>query len=79
MIDLYKAASPPASIEWSWAEYRTAFVKGQVAMTNEWGAVVQMAAEQNPDDAATSSTCFRSPDRAPTRSRRPRSAAAITI
>jgi ABC-type glycerol-3-phosphate transport system substrate-binding protein len=49
MIDLYKAASPPASIEWSWAEYRTAFVKGQVAMTNEWGAVVQMAAEQNPD------------------------------
>jgi ABC-type glycerol-3-phosphate transport system substrate-binding protein len=49
MIDLYKAASPPASVEWSWAEYRTAFVKGQVAMTNEWGAVVQMAAEQNPD------------------------------
>jgi multiple sugar transport system substrate-binding protein len=48
MIDLYKAGSPPASIEWSWAEYRTAFVKGQVAMTNEWGAVVQMAAEQNP-------------------------------
>lgn len=49
MIDLYKAASPPASVEWSWAEYRTAFVKGQVAMTNEWGAVVQMAAEQNPE------------------------------
>jgi ABC-type glycerol-3-phosphate transport system substrate-binding protein len=48
MIDLYKAASPPASIEWSWAEYRTAFVKGQVAMTNEWGAVVLMAKEQNP-------------------------------
>jgi ABC-type glycerol-3-phosphate transport system substrate-binding protein len=49
LIDLYKAASPPASVEWSWAEYRTAFVKGQVAMTNEWGAVVQMAVEQNPD------------------------------
>lgn len=49
LIELYKAASPPASIEWSWAEYRTAFVKGQVAMTNEWGAVVQMANEQNPD------------------------------
>jgi len=48
MIKLYKEASPPASIEWSWAEYRTAFVKGVVAMTNEWGAVVQMAAEQNP-------------------------------
>ena len=49
MIDLYKSASPPASLEWSWSEYRTAFVKGQVAMTNEWGAVVQMAAEQNPE------------------------------
>jgi len=48
MVDLYKAASPPSSIEWSWAEYRTAFVKGQVAMSNEWGAVVQMAVEQNP-------------------------------
>src|SRR5215468_11434966 len=31
MIALYKAASPPASVEWSWAEYRIAFVKGQVA------------------------------------------------
>jgi multiple sugar transport system substrate-binding protein len=48
MIELYRAASPPASVEWSWAEYRTAFVRGQVAMTNEWGAVVQMAVEQNP-------------------------------
>jgi ABC-type glycerol-3-phosphate transport system substrate-binding protein len=49
LVDLYKAASPPSSVEWSWSEYRTAFVKGQVAMTNEWGAVVQMAVEQNPD------------------------------
>jgi multiple sugar transport system substrate-binding protein len=49
LVDLYKAASPPASAEWGWTEYRTAFVKGQVAMTNEWGAVVQMAVEQNPD------------------------------
>lgn len=48
MIELYRQTSPPASIEWSWSEYRTAFVKGLVAMTNEWGAVVQMAAEQNP-------------------------------
>jgi multiple sugar transport system substrate-binding protein len=48
MLELYKAASPPASVEWSWTEYRTAFVKGLVAMTNEWGAVVQMAVEQNP-------------------------------
>jgi ABC-type glycerol-3-phosphate transport system substrate-binding protein len=49
LIDMYKAASPPSSIDWSWSEYRTAFVKGQVAMTNEWGAVVQMAVEQNPE------------------------------
>jgi multiple sugar transport system substrate-binding protein len=49
LVDLFKAASPPSSVEWSWSEYRTAFVKGQVAMTNEWGAVVQMAVEQNPD------------------------------
>jgi ABC-type glycerol-3-phosphate transport system substrate-binding protein len=48
LVDLYKAASPPSSVEWSWNEYRTAFVKGQVAMTNEWGAVVQLAADQNP-------------------------------
>ena len=48
MVDLYKAASPPASIDWQWAGYRTAFVKGQVAMTNEWGAVVGQAVEQNP-------------------------------
>jgi multiple sugar transport system substrate-binding protein len=47
MLDLYKAASPPSSIEWSFNEYRTAFVKGQVAMTNEWGAVVGIAQEQN--------------------------------
>src|SRR5262252_758932 len=53
MIELYKAASPPASIEWSWAEYRTALVKGQVAMTNEWGAVVQMATAQNPEALKT--------------------------
>ena len=49
LVDLYKTTSPPASVEWGWTEYRTAFVKGQVAMTNEWGAVVQMAAEQNPE------------------------------
>lgn len=48
MLDLYKAASPPASVEWSYNEFRTGFVKGQVAMTNEWGAVVGIAQEQNP-------------------------------
>lgn len=48
MIELYKRASPPASVEWAWSEFRNAYVQGQVAMTNEWGAVVLMAAEQNP-------------------------------
>lgn len=49
LADLYAAASPPASIEWSWADFRTAFVEGRIAMTNEWGAVVLQAAEQNPE------------------------------
>jgi multiple sugar transport system substrate-binding protein len=48
MLDMYKAASPPSSVEWSYNEFRTGFVKGQVAMTNEWGAVVGIAQEQNP-------------------------------
>ncbi len=49
MIELYKKASPPASLEWAWGDFRNAYVQGQVAMTNEWGAVVLIAAEQNPD------------------------------
>jgi len=47
LVDLYKSASPPASIDWSWGEYRTAFVKEKVAMTFEWGAVVGQAASEN--------------------------------
>jgi multiple sugar transport system substrate-binding protein len=48
MLELYKKASPPASVEWSWSDYRNAYVQGNVAMVNEWGAVVLIAAEQNP-------------------------------
>jgi len=48
MIELYKVASPPASVEWTWSDFRTSYVQGKLAMTNEWGAVVLMAAEQNP-------------------------------
>jgi ABC-type glycerol-3-phosphate transport system substrate-binding protein len=48
LVELYRAASPPASVDWSWAEYRTAFVKEKVAMTLEWGAVVGQAASENP-------------------------------
>ena len=48
LVELYKSASPAASIDWSWGEYRTAFVKEKVAMTFEWGAVVGQAASENP-------------------------------
>lgn len=48
MLDLYEAASPPASLEWTWSDFRNGYVQGQLAMTNEWGAVVLIAAEQNP-------------------------------
>jgi len=49
MINLYKAASNPSSIEWSWGDYRNAIVEGNVAQTNEWGAIVLKAKQQNPD------------------------------
>lgn len=49
MLELYEEASPPASVSWTWSDFRNAFVQGQLAMTNEWGAVVLIAAEQNPE------------------------------
>jgi ABC-type glycerol-3-phosphate transport system substrate-binding protein len=45
---LRQAASPPESRTWSWTDFRTAFVQGRVAMTLDFGAVVGLAAEQNP-------------------------------
>lgn len=48
MLELYKAASPPSSVEWTWSDFRNGYVQGNLAMTNEWGAVVLIAAEQNP-------------------------------
>jgi ABC-type glycerol-3-phosphate transport system substrate-binding protein len=48
VIEMYSKVSPPASISWSHPDYRTAFVQGKVAMTDEFGAVVLQAAEQNP-------------------------------
>lgn len=48
MLELYKVASPPASLEWTWSDFRNGYVHGKLAMTNEWGAVVLIAAEQNP-------------------------------
>src|SRR5262249_3476840 len=48
LVELYKSASPAASIDWSWGEYRTAFVKEKVAMTFEWGAAAGQAASESP-------------------------------
>ncbi|MCW5951424.1 MAG: extracellular solute-binding protein [Propionibacteriaceae bacterium] len=48
MLDLYRAASPAESRTWSWSDFRNAFVEGKVAMTNDFGAVVGIAKEQNP-------------------------------
>lgn len=49
MLELYTEASNPSSVSWSWSDFRNGFVQGQLAMTNEWGAVVLIAAEQNPE------------------------------
>ncbi|BCB88802.1 ABC transporter substrate-binding protein [Phytohabitans suffuscus] len=48
MLDLYKAASPPEARTWVWNDFRTAFVKGSLAMVMDFGAVVGLAKEQNP-------------------------------
>jgi multiple sugar transport system substrate-binding protein len=49
MMQVYNESSPPGSVTWSWTEFRTALAKGDIAMTSEWGAVVAIAKEQNPD------------------------------
>ncbi len=49
MMNIYKESSPPGSVNWSWTEFRTALAKGDIAMASEWGAVVAIAKEQNPD------------------------------
>ncbi|ODT80429.1 MAG: hypothetical protein ABS76_15925 [Pelagibacterium sp. SCN 64-44] len=49
MLELYREASNPSSVSWTWSDFRNGFVQGQLAMTNEWGAVVLIAAEQNPE------------------------------
>lgn len=49
LVRLYKAASPEASLNWSWGDYRNAFVKGVTNMTFGWGAEVLIAMQDNPD------------------------------
>jgi ABC-type glycerol-3-phosphate transport system substrate-binding protein len=48
MAAIYKQVSPPASLSWSWDDFRTAFAKGQVAMTLDFGAVVSQVQKLNP-------------------------------
>ncbi|MEV0729509.1 sugar ABC transporter substrate-binding protein [Polymorphospora sp. NPDC050346] len=48
MLNLYKAASPPESRTWSWNDFRTGYAQGKLAMVLDFGAVVGLAAEQNP-------------------------------
>lgn len=49
MMQIYHESSPEGSVNWSWTDFRTALAKGEIAMTSEWGAVVAIAAEQNPE------------------------------
>ena len=49
MMKVYKQSSPQGSVTWSWTEFRTALAKGDIAMASEWGAVVAIAQEQNPE------------------------------
>lgn len=48
MVKIYKESSPAGSVDWTWTDFRTAMVKGTVAQTNEWGAIIAQAQEQNP-------------------------------
>lgn len=49
MLDIYHESSPEGAINWTWTDFRTALAKGEIAMTSEWGAVVAIAEEQNPE------------------------------
>jgi ABC-type glycerol-3-phosphate transport system substrate-binding protein len=50
IADVYAAGvSPEAAINWAWNDFRGAFVQGSVAMTIDNGAVVGLAADENPD------------------------------
>lgn len=50
LVDLYKAASPAASLTWSWGDYRNALaVSGTVGMTLDMGAVIGNAQGNAPE------------------------------
>ena len=61
LVDLYKSASPAASLTWSWGDYRNALaVSGTVAMTLDMGAVIGNAQGNNPE-MTTKLGCFDFP------------------
>ncbi len=50
MLAIYNdGSSPEGSVDWSWTDFRNALANGEIAMCNEWGAVVAIAQEQNPE------------------------------
>lgn len=49
MMDLYHAASPAESRTWSWNDFRNGFANGELGMVLDFGAVVGLAKEQNPE------------------------------
>lgn len=60
MVKIYKESSPSGSIDWTWTDFRTAMVKGTIAQTNEWGAIIAQAEEQNPS-MLDNLSCFPMP------------------
>lgn len=60
MLQIYKESSPSGSIDWSWTDFRTGMVKGTLAQTNEWGAIIAQAKEQNPQ-MLDNLSCFPMP------------------
>ncbi|MFT4116976.1 extracellular solute-binding protein [Bradyrhizobium sp.] len=49
MMKMHKAYSPPASIDWTLLEIRTALMNGQIAAGAEWGGVVKFVEQQRPE------------------------------
>ncbi len=49
MMQMHKRFSPPASIDWTLIEIRTALMNGQIAAGAEWGGVVKFVEQQRPE------------------------------
>lgn len=49
MMQMHKRYSPPASIDWTLIEIRSALMNGQIAAGAEWGGVVKFVEQQRPE------------------------------